>query len=332
MRVGIHEAKTDDILKYADVFPPGMRIEVELPLLEEKQFRDDAKIIFVHQDLLVLQLTRVLLPETVILDTGTVIYLRTGKKGKGYRCRAILLSHDNHSRFKIRLTGEPLPFNDREFFRIDVFIPLAYRRRSEQGRWTLQEAEQPASSSGEHHPEAGKAAIDSTQKQPLPVAANLSGAGVRINIPERFEIDERLDLILYLPFGQARTMTLVGRVVHVEELSPAGDPHPLFGTALHFVSLDDPQRETLIGFIQRMELKQMRRLREQALRQDEQAAEGEVKPFALNRRVKMALWAILFTLLFASIVLFLDNYRRNRPKGEIERTFEEQIQKIIDRK
>ncbi|NTV14117.1 MAG: DUF5634 family protein [Desulfobulbaceae bacterium] len=322
---------TEDILKYADVFPPGMRIEVELPLAEEKQFRDDAKIIFVHQDLLVFQLTRELLPESVTLDTGTVIHLRTGKEGKGYRCRAILLNHDRHSRFKIRLTGAPIPFNDREFFRIDVFIPLAYRPKSAQGLWRLQEA-LPESPAGSHHPKSDRAEIGATLKQPLPVAANLSGAGVRINIPERFEIDELLDLTLYLPFGQASTMTLVGQVVHVEEVSPAGDPYPLFGTALHFVSLDDAQRETLIGFIQRMEVEQIRRLREQPLLQGEQALTSAVKPLVLNRRVKTTLWAILLTLLFASIVLALVNYRRDRPQGEIERTFEEQIQKLIDRR
>ncbi len=322
---------TEDILKYADVFSPGMRIEVELPLSEEKQFRDDAKIVFVHQDLMVLQLTREMFPESVILKTGTEIHLRTGKKGQGYRCRAILLRHDSRSRFRIRLTGDPLPFNDREFFRIDVFIPLSYRPKSDHNRW-ISKGNEPKSSSGEHHPEVAQTEIGAPQKKPLPVAANLSGVGVRINIPERFEIDDLLELTLYLPFGEVNTLTLVGQVVHVEELSPTGDPHPLFGTALHFVSLDDSQRETLIGFIQRVQLKQIRRLREQPLLQGREAAGGEVKPLGLSRRVKITLWAILLALLCAGIVLSLDNYRRHMTKGEIEKTFEGEINKIIERR
>jgi len=322
---------TEDILKYADVFSTGMRLEVELPLSEEKQFRDDAKIVFIHQDLLVLQLTREMFPESVILETGTEIHLRAGQKGKGYRCRAILLSRDSRSRFKIRLIGEMLPFNDREYFRIDVFIPLSYRPHSDHGRWTTTEPE-PESCFRDDHTKVGQAEICATQKQPLPVAANLSGAGVRINIPERFEIDQLLDLKLYLPFGGASTMSLVGQVVHVIELNRAGDPHPLFGTALHFVSLDDSHRETLIGFIQRMQLKQIRRLRELSVPQGEQAGAGEVKPLVSRRTLLRILWAILLTLLFASTILYLDNYRRNKTKGEIERTFEEQIQKIIERR
>jgi hypothetical protein len=322
---------TKDILKYADFFSIGMRIEVELPLQDENQFRDDAKIVFVHQDLMVLQLTRETLPESVILETGTEIYLRTGKKGEGYRCGAILLSCDNFSRFHLRLTGEVLPFNEREFFRIDVFIPLSYRPYSDHGRWTMKEAE-PESSSRESHAEVGQAEICATQIKPLPVAANLSGAGVRINIPERFEIDELLDLTLYLPFGDASTMTLVGQVVHVIELSHAGDPHPLFGTALHFVSLGDSHRKTLIRFIQRMQLKQLTRLREQSRLQVRQAVEAEVEPLFSRRRVLMIFWGILLVFLIANIVLTLNNYRRNRNKGEIEGTFEEQIRKIIRRR
>jgi hypothetical protein len=112
----------------------------------------------------------------------------------------------------------------------------------------------------EYRAEVGQSEIYAMQNNPLPVAANLSGAGVKINIPERFEIDELLDLTLYLPFGDASTMTLVGQVVHVIELSRTGDPHPLFGTALHFVSLDHSHRETLIRFIQKVQLKQLRRL------------------------------------------------------------------------
>lgn len=322
---------TEYILKYAEVFSVGTRIEVELPLSEEKQFRDDAKIIFIHQDLLVLQLTREIFPETVILETGTEIHLRTGKSGKGYRCSAILLSRDSRSRFKIRLTGEMLPFNDREFFRIDVFIPLSYRPHSAPDHWPASEAE-PKSPPRERPAKAGQTEVGATQEQPLPVAANLSGAGVRINIPERFEIDELLDLTLYLPFGGASTMNLVGQVVHVVELGRAGDPHPMFGTALHFVSLNDSQREALIKFIQMVQLKQIRRLRELSLLQGVPAVGSEVKPLVSREMALKISWAILLTLIFAGIILYFDDYRRNKPKGEIERTFEEQIQKIIERR
>lgn len=321
----------EDVLKYADYFPIGMRVEVELPLAEGNLLREDARIVFAHRDLLELQLSRYIISESVILEIGNDLFLRTGKKGKGYRCRALFLRCDSQSRFHVRLTGEIIPLNEREFFRIDVFIPLLYRPYSEHGRGGMREGGLNSPSEGAQSGE-NRAGMGADLKRPFPVAANLSGAGVRINIPERFEIDELLELTLYLPFGDASTMTLVGQVVHVIELSRAGDPHPLFGTALHFVSLDDSHRETLIRFIQKVQLKQLRRLREQSLLQVRQAVEAEVEPLFSRRRVLMIFWAILLALLFANIVLTLDNYRRNRNKGEIERTFEKQIRKIIERR
>ena len=322
---------TEDILKYADVFSAGMRLEVELPLADEKQFRDDAKVVFAHQDLLVLQLTRELFPESASLETGAEIHLRTGKKSKGYRCRAILLSRDGRSRFKIRLIGEVLPLNDREFFRIDVFIPILYHPSSGTGRSASREMPQKISAR-EYPTETGQAETGATEKRPLPVAANLSGAGVRINIPERFEVDELLDLTLYLPFGDGSTMTLVGQVVQVSELTSTGAPHPLFSTALHFVSLDDAQRETLIRFIQRLQLNQIRRQPEPAKPQVVPVVAEEAQPLVSKETAQKILWAILFTLVAAGIILSLDYYRRHKTKGEIERTFEEQVQKIIEQR
>ena len=321
----------EDVLKYADYFPIGMRVEVELPLAEGNLLRDDASVVFAHRDLLELQLSRHIIPESVILEVGADLFLRTGKKGKGYRCRAIFLRCDSQSRFHVRLTGEIIPLNEREFFRIDVFIPLLYHPYSEHGRVGMREGGLNSPSEGAQSGE-NRAAMGADLKKPFPVAANLSGAGVRINIPERFEIDGLLELTLYLPFGDLRTITIVGQVVHVIELSRPGDPHPLFGTALRFVSMDDPHRETLIRFIHRVQLQQLKRLREQSLRQANDVTETGTEPIFSRRRVVGILLAFLLALLLAGLVLFLVDYRSHRNKGEIERTFEDQIRKIIERR
>jgi hypothetical protein len=322
---------TEDILKYAHYFSTGMRVEVELPLPEGKVFRDDANIVFFYQDLLELRLSRNILPEAAILEIGAVLYLRTGKKGSGYRCRAILLRCDSLSRLLMRLTGEILSFNEREFFRIDVFIPLMYRLYSDNDGETMGE-ERPKSLSGGVQGDEKPAEIDTALEKPLPVAANLSGAGVRINIPDRFEIDELLDLTLYLPSSDERTMTLAGQVVHVMQLGRPGDPHPLYSTALRFVSIGEPDRETLLKFIQKVQLEQLRRLREQSLNYSQRMDEMGEEPFFSRKRVLRVLYTISVALIFVCLILALANYRKNRDKGEIEKTFEDQIRKFIERR
>jgi hypothetical protein len=186
----------EDVLKYAEYFPIGTRVELELPLAEGNLLRDDARIVFAHRDLLEFQLSRHIIPESVILEMGTDLFLRTGNRGKGYRCRAIFLRSGSHSRFHVRLTGEISPFNEREFFRIDVFIPLLYRPYSKHGRGVMMEGglNSPSAQRGEN-----RAGMGTDPERPFPVAANLSRAGVRINMPERFEFNELLELTLYLP-------------------------------------------------------------------------------------------------------------------------------------
>jgi hypothetical protein len=127
-------------------------------------------------------------------------------------------------------------------------------------------------------------------------------------------------------------MTIVGQVVHVIELSRQGDPHPLFGTALRFVSMDDPHRETLMRFIHRVQLQQLKQLREQSLHQADAAVETVTEPIFSRRRVVRILQAFLLAILLALLVRYLVNYPSHRNKGEIERTFEDQIRKIIERR
>ncbi len=318
---------TENIQNYAKHFFTGMRIGVELPLPNGKIFRDDAIISYFSQDLLELQLSRNLLPEEAIMEAGADLYLRTGKKGSGYRCRAILLRCDSLSRFTMRLAGEVLPFDQREFFRIDVFIPLTYclhfaSVRHEDGETRLTGI----SGQGETPAE-----IDMMPEEPLPVAANLSGAGVRINIPQRFKIDDLLDLTLHLQASGEKTMTLLGQVVYVRQLGHSGDPRPLYATALRFLSIDEPKRDSLLKFIHRAELEQLRRLREQSLNYSRQVAETEEVPFFSRTNLLRIFYAISIVVVFACIILALVNYRRSGVKGEIEKTFEDQIKKYIER-
>ncbi len=155
----------EEVLKYADYFPPGMRVEVEIPLAEGHLLRDDARIVSADRDLLELHLSRHISPESAILEMGTDLFVRTGKEREGYRCRAIFLRCDDLCRLHVRLAGEVVPCDEREFFRVDVFIPLSYHPYSGHGREMMREERTGAD-----------------RMKPFPVAANLSGAGVRINI------------------------------------------------------------------------------------------------------------------------------------------------------
>jgi len=318
-----------DILRYEEYFSAGMRIQVEIPLPEEKAFRDDAEILSLQHDLLELRLSRTILPEAAILGIGTPLCVRAGKKGRGFRCRGILLRYDGLSALLIRLTGEILTHNDREYFRIDVYIPLTYRLYADAAGTKVREITE--SVSRDSLWVQGNAETVVVPEEPLPVAANLSGAGARIHVPDRFGIDRLLELTLFLPPAYGGAMTLKGQVVYVVPLGRQGDPRQLFDTALRFVDVDDPHRDSLLKFIHHMQLEQLRRLREQSsqLLKIEPEKSGW-RGFSPRKKVILVLCAVSAALVAAGLILVLAGYYNSRSKGEIEKTFEDQVRKLID--
>lgn len=310
-----------------------MRIQVEIPLPEEQPFRDDAEILSLYQDLLELRISRIILPKTAILEIGTPLYVRTGKKGAGFRCRGILLNYDSLSSLFIRLTGEILSSNDREYFRIDVYIPLKYRLYSDKDETEAKRGGDSAGVSDDYQLGQNGALTDAVSEKPLPVAANLSGAGVRVHLSDRFEIDQLLQLTLFLPPAYGGPMTLPGLVVYAMQLGRTGDTRELFDTAIRFVNVDDQDRDNLLKFIHAMELEQLRRLREhsQLLPSDDLEKTGW-RYFSFRRKVLLILGALSLALVVAGLVLALSSYYRTGSKGEIEKTFEDQIRKLIRQK
>lgn len=298
---------SQDILHYEDHFAPGMRIQVEIPLSRGRFFRDDAEILSLQQDLLQLSLSRTVLPEAAILEVGAPLFIRLGDKGAGVRCRGILLTDQRPTSLVIRLTGETLPLNDREFFRIDVFIPLTYRAfAGEPDLLTLL-----------------------TPQKPLPVAANLSGAGVRIHIPEPFPIDQQLELTLFLPPDFGGALTLQGQVVYSTRLGTPDDGGPLFDTALRFVSVAEHHRDNLLKFIHAMQLEQLQMLREQSL----ESTPPKPPPagwadLPLRHKVMQLLGGAVALLLAIWLISALARHYSSDSKGILERTFEDQIRKF----
>src|SRR6185369_10898115 len=109
---------------YSRYFSSGMRVGVGIPMHNEELFRDWAIINEIEEDLVVLQLSRDVLPAEVDLQTGKILELRCGKEGKGYRCSGVYVSEGEAGNIHIRLTGDVNSNELREFYRIDAYLPF----------------------------------------------------------------------------------------------------------------------------------------------------------------------------------------------------------------
>ncbi len=110
----------------------GMKVGVHIPLSDSKTFCDWAIINEIDEELLSLQLSRDILPSGVSLRVGQLLTLRGEVDFQIYVCRALIVSKSIDQDLLLRLTGEIVSDELREFFRIDAFLPIKFHRLDDQ--------------------------------------------------------------------------------------------------------------------------------------------------------------------------------------------------------
>ncbi|MDD2309113.1 MAG: PilZ domain-containing protein [Desulfuromonadaceae bacterium] len=355
-----------DIELYSHYFVVGKKVGVSIPLPNADVFKDWAIIHDIDEDLVSLQLSRDDLPSGVSLHYGQILELRGGVEDKGYCCRAIVVSEGVARELLLRLIGEVVSDELREFYRIDAFLPIKYFVSHEQNidrlhkQWEERRVhrQQLEVEQKDHHwtggllpadaglpperlhgslaadDEKSVSAPDTTEDKAedswdaiIPLAANISGGGLRIVTHQGFEYGEYTLLEIFVPSPE-RVVDVIGRVVFANRNYAAGSDREYFNTGVQFVYIDERDRDAIVTYISTIQLKRIRQLRERylyrgVLDDDEQTKTSESS--GMRRVVKLTLSALFFLLLIAFLSIYFRYYVREHPKGEIERTFEDGV-------
>jgi c-di-GMP-binding flagellar brake protein YcgR len=357
-----------DLELYVQYFPVGKKVGVGIPLPDSDVFKDWAIVHEIDEDLISMQLSRDELPENVLLHYGQILELRVGNDNSGYSCRAIVVSEGEERQLLLRLIGEIVSDELREFYRIDAFLPIKYfvsheqhidqlhkqwdERRSRRQQLELDrksrhwdnkilplDAELPH----ERHPRSNEIIneenddhveqnlTEENEKESwntiIPLAANISGGGLRIVTHQGFENGEYILLEILVP-SPHRVVDTIGRVVFANRNFAADTEHEYFNTGVQFVYIDERDRDAIVNYISTIQLKRIRQLRERylyrgALEVDELFDTSKRRNFKRKLFRRTAL--LLFVVLVVSLVKYFWWYAHERPKGEIERTFENEI-------
>jgi Tfp pilus assembly protein PilZ len=359
-----------DIDLYSHYFPVGKKVGVGIPLPNAGVFKDWAVILDIDEDLVSLQLSRDVLPVDVSLYYGQIIELRGGSEGSGFCCRAIIVSEGDASELLLRLIGDVVSDELREFYRIDAFLPIKYFVSVEQNidllrtqwddrrtrrqllendrtdqRWTgeLHPAESDPPRELLHHtlePDRGDAAPDQNRGERetsdsrdsiIPLAANISGGGLRINTHQEFKDAEYTLLEIFVP-SPPRVIDVIGRVVFANPTYPAGNDRGYFNTGVQFVYVDERDRDAIIKYISTIQLQRIRQLRETYLYRGERDNDIQYDTSGVTRRtVTRLIMFLLFVVLLASLATYSWYYFHVHPKAEIELIFEDGIKKYVER-
>lgn len=360
-----------DMELYSDYFPVGKKVGVGIPLPNTDVFKDWAIIHEIDEDLVSLQLSRDVLPVDVSLHYGQILELRGGSEENGYRCRAIVVSEGDARKLLLRLIGEIVSDELREFYRIDAFLPIKYFVSHEQNidrlrkQWEERRAHRhqletdhidqrwngevlPAGTELPHErlhdsleavddylAHDQRAFMEESNKSwdtIIPLAANISGGGLRIITHQGFENGEYALLEIFVPSPQ-RVIDVIGRVVFANRNYAAGSDREYFNTGVQFVYLDERDRDAIVNYISTIQLKRIRQLRERYLYRGVLENEERFDPSkrsAIRRSVTRKLLLLLFVVMISLLASYIWYYAHEHPKGEIQRTFEDGIRKYRD--
>ncbi|SJZ96374.1 hypothetical protein SAMN02745119_02149 [Trichlorobacter thiogenes] len=361
-----------DFDQYLEHFPVGLKVNVGIPVPGGDTFHDWAIIHTIDEDLISLQLSRDTLPAGVKLKVGTILDIRAGNEIEGYSCRAIIVTEGYHREVLLRLIGEIVSSELREFYRIDAFLPIKYfisteqsevrlkvawkekrearitaekeRKQQEKKPWErLRQApdteELPSEEFGEEGlwDDTGEGldqpdqAINDTSDHSwddvIPLAANISGGGIRMLLHHKFENDTLVPIEIYLPCEpEPQVIDAVCVVAFANENYAASKQfsRTSYNTGLKFKFVEERDRDAIVSYISNVQLKRIRLMREQYLfRSGPNSEKTEATPEQrLKQILKTGLVITIVIFALISLTIYFKNYDENRPKNEIELIFD----------
>lgn len=352
-----------DVDQYSRYFVEGAKVGVGIPLPNAEIFRDWAIIHEIDEDLVTLQLSRDILPEHVILSYGQILEVRSGKEGAGYSCRAIIVSEGDSNELLLRLIGEVVSDELREFYRIDAFLPIKYyipsdqnidhlhkqwserceRRHLEdmdrrQKTWDSTYMSGKAELPKEPHPksveEDAHEEFDSYWDTIIPLAANISGGGLRLLTHQGFDNGDYVLLEIMVPYPR-RIIDVIARIVFANRNLAMGSDHEYFVTGMQFVYINERDRDAVVNHISNVQLKRIKQLREKYLFRSGEAGSGDENDSTSQVSVHQLLlnmgYILIVALVMAGLAVYFWKYATNHPKGEIEQIFEEGLKRYLDK-
>lgn len=181
------------------------------------------------------------------------------------RCHALLTAPVSDGLLRCRVIDEVEIHQRREFFRLDVAIPIRWHVAADQrlscaiDYWSLSQI----SMSDEEPPRlaltahGGFRVLNWRGASLEPQEINLSGGGIRCKLTELLPVGTLINLEIFLPLTPGRVIHAVGIIVRSSE--PALDrASEACLTGIRFVHLADSDRDTIISYIFNEQRSQLR--------------------------------------------------------------------------
>ena len=199
------------------------------------------------------------------LKPGSRVTL-SGWSGWGFYCsEAILVEAVSPKEYELRLEGDVEEIQRRDYFRLDVSIPVKVEIPTQQTIASLSEQWEKRKSLHQNAPPPrisattrGYRAIAAHNEEIPPHEVNLSGGGLRMRMKSAVTIGTRIHVELFLPMAPPRIISTVAEALRCNEVTLRLEKAPVFIVAMKFILLEEKDREAIIAYLfseQRQQLK-----------------------------------------------------------------------------
>jgi hypothetical protein len=245
--------------EYTPYFKEEMQAKICIKLADKRLLDVTGLVRSIEGDQLTLELVGTEPVEEEPAEPGCDVFITFWTGWSLCRCSAELVKKISGRRVFLRLTGPVIEKQTREYFRLDVSIPLCYtipgkqllsvvREEWNEARRLLKESAAPLLVAC---PGGFKVVRwrGNGQDEIAPRPVNLSGGGLRFKTSEYVKPESLIAISLFLPLVPPRVIHTVAETIRCSEILLGREKGNNYITSARFHFIDDKDRETVIAFI-----------------------------------------------------------------------------------
>lgn len=247
---------------YGSYFEELQKINLAIRLGGGGSFDGTAAITSLKGDLAWLELYGSEQPPRGGVRPGAEAWLSVWTGGALCRCDARVETVRDDRQFSVRLVGDVKETQRREYFRLDVSLPVIYKvldgvtQEDAEADWAADR--KVFCRPPEIVPSAnGPKVMDWDGEDVSSVRTNLSGGGMRLRVSRQVASGALVKLTLFLPLPQPRAIYVVAESLRCSEITLSREPGTHYSLSLKFTMIADRDREAIISYLfneQRREL------------------------------------------------------------------------------
>jgi hypothetical protein len=242
---------------YAGYFKEDLRITAAFHPSDGAAIDVDCFVVSLEGDRLLLELSGNRSAGGLPVEPGNHVRLGFWTGWALCNCGGVFAGKTAERRIQVRLTGKVTEKQRREYFRLDVSMPLQYAIPEKQhqsdirSEWSayrhkMQKLPAPVLRT---HEESVKVASWNGFSNIMPQRINLSGGGIRFRTNEYMESRTFVAINLFLPLVSQQVIHVVAEVLRCNEIVLGLQSGTSYNTAMRFHFIDEADREAIISYI-----------------------------------------------------------------------------------